>query len=382
MVQPGKRVLVTGAAGFVGSHTTDLLVEGGYEVLAVDNMDPQVHAPADSLPKYLTGHIDAGNIRYFQGDVRDPSLMASLIAEVDAIIHLAATVGVGQSMYQVHRYADVNVGGTATLLDLLANTPHRVSKFVIASSMSIYGEGAYECPECGPMLVVERGEEQVQARNWEHQCPRCGSVVSPITTPESKPLDCTSIYALTKKAQEEMLLVFGRAYRLPVVALRYFNIYGPRQSLSNPYTGVASIFLARLMKGQPPLIFEDGLQSRDFIHVRDIARANCLALEAPYIDQRVYNVGTGKPTTVLDVARTLNELLGTGIEPVIANRFRAGDIRHCYSDPARIAKDLGFEATISPEVGYADLLEWSQAEKPDDAFDWSLKELEEHSLVV
>lgn len=382
MVPAGKRVLVTGAAGFVGSHTTDMLVERGYEVLAVDNVDPQVHGSGESFPRYLTPHIDAENVRFFQGDVRDTSLMASLVAQVDAIIHLAATVGVGQSMYEVHRYVDVNIGGTAALLDLLANTPHRVRKFVIASSMSIYGEGTYHCSQCGPVLVIERSQQQVEARNWEHQCPQCGAVVAATTTAESKPLECTSIYALTKKAQEEMLLVFGRAYGLPVVALRYFNIYGPRQSLSNPYTGVAAIFLARLMNGQQPVIFEDGLQSRDFIHVRDIARANCLALEAPYLDQRVYNVGTGRPTTVLDVARTLNGLLGTDIEPVIVNRFRAGDIRHCYSNSTKIAGDLGFQSAISPQEGYADLLAWSRGEKPEDSLDWSLKELEEHKLVV
>src|SRR5262245_9152928 len=247
----GKTILVTGGAGFVGSHTVDLLVERGYAVVVVDVLDPQVHGEGARAPAHLATHLEARSIRFERGDVRDRALMERLVGEADAIIHLAAAVGVGQSMYQPHHYADVNVGGTSLLLDLLANRRHRVKKLVVASSMSIYGEGAYECGHCGAVAPNERSEAQLAARSWEHACPRCTGPLSPRPTPEAKPLACTSIYAITKKVQEEMALVFGRAYRIPVVALRYFNIYGPRQSLGNPYTGVAAIFLSRLLGGRP-----------------------------------------------------------------------------------------------------------------------------------
>jgi len=248
--------------------------------------------------------------------------------------------------------------------------------------MSIYGEGAYHCDRCGAVHPSERSEAQLAARAWEHACPGCGGTLSPRPTPEEKPLACTSIYAITKKVQEEMALVFGRAYRIPVVALRYFNIYGPRQSLGNPYTGVAAIFLSRLLGKNPPLVFEDGRQSRDFIHVRDIARANLLALASTDAGQRVYNVGTGRPTTVLDVARTRGERLGVPAPAEIVHRFRAGDIRHCYGECSRIAADLGFRAEVSLDEGFADLIGWSRAQEAVDLTEQARRELEARRLVL
>lgn len=377
-----KKVLVTGAAGFVGSHTIDLLVDRGYELVAVDSLDPQVHGPNQTTAKHLAQHIEARKVRFVHGDVRDRELMAKLLSGVDAVIHLAAAVGVGQSMYQPHHYSDVNIGGTALLMDILANTKHAVRKIVVASSMSIYGEGAYSCASCGVVFPIDRSDEQLAARNWEHACPRCGATTRPLPTSESKPLACTSVYAVTKKVQEEMLLIFGKAYRIPVVALRYFNIYGPRQSLNNPYTGVAAIFLSRLLNGTAPLIFEDGGQSRDFIHVRDIARANVLALESSSEDQHVYNVGTGHPTTVRDVAEVLAAGLQVKLEPVIANKFRAGDIRHCYADASKIEQELGFRCELTREQGFRDLIEWSRAQSATDLVEKATQELTQRRLVV
>ena len=377
------KVLVTGAAGFVGSHTVDLLVEQGYEVIGLDSLDPQVHGKNQKIPVHLTGHIEKKAITFHLGDVRDRTILEKLVGQVDAVMHLAAAVGVGQSMYMPHHYADVNMGGTALLMDVLANNKnHKVKKIVVASSMSIYGEGAYRTSKGKIITPRERTSEQLLARKWEHLDEDTGQPLEPLATPESKELLSTSIYAITKKVQEEMLLVFGRAYKIPVVALRYFNIYGPRQSLNNPYTGVAAIFLSRLLNGNAPLVFEDGLQSRDFIYVRDIARANVLSLKADVDDQRVYNVGTGRPTTILDVGKTLAKRLGLTIEPKINDQYRAGDIRHCYGDTAKIEKELGFKAEVSKEKGFDDLIAWCKQQKPTDTFDASLSELTSRSLVV
>jgi len=381
MTEPARKVLITGAAGFVGSCTVDLLLEHGYQVTALDALDPQVHGADAHVPVHLAPHLAAGRIEFVRGDVRDRALMQELLGEAEAVIHLAAAVGVAQSMYSPQYYCDVNVGGTATLIDVLANHPHRVGKIVVASSMSIYGEGAYLCPSCGPIVLSERDSQRLVARQWEPDCPTCETSVSAVPTPESKPLSCTSVYAVTKRMQEEMTLLFGKAYRIPVIALRYFNIYGPRQSLNNPYTGVAAIFLARLLNHNPPLVYEDGRQSRDFIHVRDVARANLLALEAPTAVQRVYNVGTGQSTTVLDIARTLADSLAVDMRPTITNRFRAGDVRHCIADCSRIAAELGFRAQISRADGFRELVEWSRNQKPTDLVAVATRELEKRSLV-
>lgn len=381
MVSLHKRVLVTGAAGFVGSHTTELLLDRGWDVIALDSLDPQVHGAGATEPANLKHLLGRRALRWVRGDVRDRPLMASLLAEADAVLHLAAAVGIGQSMYMPAHYLDVNVGGTATLMDLLVNERRSVGKVVLASSMSLYGESAYRCTRDGVVFPIDRSEQQLAARQFEHRCPACGGPLEMAPTSESKPLNSTSVYALSKRVQEDMLMMLGRAYRIPSVALRYFVIYGPRQSLNNPYTGVASIFLARMLNGNSPTVFEDGLQSRDFIHVRDIARANAMALEAPIDGQRIFNVGTGIPTTVLDVARLLADGLGVKIAPDVTYKFRAGDIRHCLADGSAIARELGFRAEIPREQGFRELIEWSRAQKPVDSFAASLDELRARKLV-
>ncbi len=312
------------------------------------------------------------------------------LTDVDVVFHQAAAVGVGQSMYEIERYTDINTRGTAVLLDLLANEPPlraRIRKLVVASSMSIYGEGKYSCPTHGTVYPRLRPSGQLQARDWEVRCPvpvagsTCGAPLSPELTDEDKPLHSTSIYAINKKDQEEMCLVTGLAYDLPVVALRYFNVYGPRQALSNPYTGVAAIFASRLLNGNRPLIFEDGHQSRDFTHVSDIVQANLIAFDRPEADFGAFNVGTGRPTTVLQVAQALDGHLGLGIEPDIVEKFRAGDIRHCVGDISRLAA-LGYAPTVQFEDGVAELTEWVRQQSAVDAVDQAHSELVRRGLTV
>ncbi|MGD8794933.1 MAG: NAD-dependent epimerase/dehydratase family protein, partial [Anaerolineae bacterium] len=339
----GEKVLVTGGAGFIGSFLVDALIERGHDVRIYDALVPQVHGPEQAPPPYLNTAAE-----FVVGDVRDRDALARALEGVDVVYHLAAAVGVGQSMYQIQYYTDMNSLGGAVLLDILANTKHNVRKILVASSMSIYGEGKYECSEHGIVYPRLRSEDQLKARQWEMRCPHCEREVQPLPTDEDKPLYPTSIYAITKRDHEEMFLSTGVAYGIPAVALRFFNTYGPRQALSNPYTGVMAIFSGRLLNQQPPVIYEDGQQSRDFIHVRDIVQGLLLAMERPEADYQVFNLGTGVPTSVLEIAGMLSEHLTAGdIKPEIRNQFRAGDIRHCYADVTAARQLLGFEPRIS-----------------------------------
>ena len=388
-------ILVTGGAGFIGSHLVDALLEAGHEVRVFDNLDPQVHGELrerEEWPDYLSTECER-----VLGDVRDRDALRKAIIAVDAIFHEAAVVGVGQSMYEIERYVDANTRGTAALLDVLANEGHRVRKLIVASSMSIYGEGKYECSTHGVVYPRLRSSEQFAARDWEMRCPVrdskseiCALRLKPLPTDEDKPLFPTSIYAITKKDQEEMCLTVGRAYGIPTVALRYFNVYGPRQALSNPYTGVAAIFSSRLLNDKPPVIFEDGLQSRDFVHVSDIVQANLLALEREEMDYGVFNVGTGRLLTILDVANTLvahfedasrHSLSSTRHSPDIVNKFRAGDIRHCFADVSRI-RALGYRPQMCFEDGVTELVEWVRSQTAADGFERAREELARRKLAV
>lgn len=370
-----QKVLVTGGAGFVGSHLVDALVERGYEVRIFDNLDPQVHGEKQKIPQYLNKEAE-----FIKGDVRNKEELQKTLPDVEIIFHLAAAVGVGQSMYQVRKYVETNTLGTANLLDILANERHKVEKLIVASSMSIYGEGSYKCQKCEIVYPHLRRNQQLLARKWEMECPHCKQKVYPIPTDENKPLHPTSIYAISKRDQEEMCLVIGRAYQIPTVALRYFNIYGPRQSLSNPYTGVCAIFSSRIKNNQPPLIYEDGLQTRDFINIRDVVQATLLTLDKPEADYQVFNVGTGRPTSVLDIAYTLAQLYNKEIEPQITNKYRSGDIRHCYADISKI-RNLGFEPQIGLKGGMKELVEWGRTVKAEDRMDIVCKEMKERGLT-
>ena len=348
-----QRVLITGGAGFVGSHLAVALAQAGHEVILFDNLEPQVHGQAAQRPAYLDPRH-----RLERGDIRDPEALRPLVREATVIFHLAAMVGVGQSMYQVRRYTDVNTMGMATLLDVLVGERGRLEKLLVASSMSIYGEGAYACPACGPVAPRLRPPAQLAAGDWELHCPSCGAHVAPVATDESKPLYPTSIYAINKRDHEEMALAFGHAYDIPAVALRFFNIYGSRQALNNPYTGVAAIFSGRMLSGQPPLIYEDGRQLRDFVHVSDIVRACCLAMSSPAADFETLNVGTGRPVSVLQVAEILARELNWQGGFEISGKFRAGDIRHCFADISKAERLLGYQPLRSFEDGVHELVAW------------------------
>ncbi|HPP67238.1 MAG TPA: SDR family NAD(P)-dependent oxidoreductase, partial [bacterium] len=272
-----KKVLVTGGAGFIGSHLCDALIEKGYKVIVFDNLDQQVH-PEGKIPEYLNKNVD-----FIKADVRDYTKLKEAVSKSDYIFHFASAVGVGQSQYQIVRYVDANICGTANLLDILVNTRHHIKKLVVAASMSSYGEGKARCKKCGifkpELRDLSEGKKVKKKEYWEIKCPLCGRIAESIPTDEDSRLDSNSIYAITKKEQEEMCLLVGKIYGIPVVSMRFFNVYGPRQSLSNPYTGVAAIFISRIKNNRPPVIFEDGLQTRDFIWISDVVRANILALE-------------------------------------------------------------------------------------------------------
>jgi len=373
-----EKVLVTGGAGFIGSHLVDGLLAQGCEVRVFDNLDPQVHGglrEAGEWPDYL-----AADCEKILGDVRDRDALAKATSGVAVIFHEAAAVGVGQSMYAIEHYVDVNSRGTAVLLDILANDKRSVRKLMVASSMSIYGEGKYACPVHRDVYPKLRPEEQLARRDWEMHCPMCDAVLGSLPTDEDKPLHATSIYAITKKDQEEMCLAVGMAYGIPTVALRYFNTYGPRQALSNPYTGVAAIFSGRILNGNAPVIFEDGLQSRDFTYVTDIVQANLLAMNEDGMDYGAFNVGTGRSLTVLDVAEALVANIDSSLTPEIAYKFRAGDIRHCYGDISRL-RAFGYEPTVRFEDGVAELVQWVSDQQAVDTFEQARAELDSRGLT-
>jgi dTDP-L-rhamnose 4-epimerase len=368
------RVLVTGGAGFIGSHFVDLLLAEGHEVRILDVLDPQVH---DGRPDYL-----AAEAELVEGDIRNREIVARSFEGVDRLVHLAAAVGVGQSMYEIERYTSVNALGAAVVLEQALAVRDRLEKIVVASSMSIYGEGLYCCRaedvEVAPRL---RPSAQLADRLWEPICPSCGGALERLPTPETKPLHPASVYAVGKRDHEELTLAVGRAYGIPATALRFFNVYGTRQALSNPYTGVAAIFSSRLLNGRAPVVFEDGLQSRDFISVRDIVRAVRAALEPGAADDETLNIGTGRSISVLDVAQTLATALNVDVEPEVRNDFRAGDIRHCYADASRARDLLGWQAQTPFEDGMQELASWLDGRTAVDRVDQATAALSDRGLA-
>jgi dTDP-L-rhamnose 4-epimerase len=371
-----KQILITGGAGFVGSHLADGLLKAGHAVRVLDDLTPQVHP--GGRPDYLSPDVEL-----MTGDVRDPNRLKEALAGVDVVYHFAATVGVGQSMYEIARYMSVNTQGTAELLQAILDSKKAPEKIVVASSMSIYGEGRYVCSACGKKAAPPvRSTEQLKRGEWDLHCDICRGVLRPLPTDETKPSEINSMYALSKRDQEELCLIYGRTYGLPVTALRFFNIYGTRQALSNPYTGVAAIFASRMLNNQAPLVFEDGEQMRDFVNVRDIVRANMLAMERTESNGAVINIGCGKPISIRKVAEILATSLGKDLQPVITEKYRSGDIRHCYADLTKARELLGYEPEVTYEEGFRELAEWLRGQQAEDKAETMLRELSAYGLTA
>jgi dTDP-L-rhamnose 4-epimerase len=378
MATSTKKILVTGGAGFIGSHLIDELLNKGHEVVVYDNLEPQTHGDNATIPDYL-----AKNITFVRGDIRDRQKLNDTIADCDTIYHLAAMLGIGQSMYQIEKFMDVNTRGTGLLLDIVVNSENSVKKLVVASSNTIYGEGKYHCEACGSVAPKIRTKEQLIKNDWELHCPKCDQTVVPIPTDESKSLDCESVYALGKMDEEKLFMMIGKTYDINTTALRFFNVYGSRQALSNPYTGVCAIFSTSLLCGRRPIIYEDGKQTRDFVHVKDIVQALSLASEKPQAKGEIFNVGTGIATSIYESAKTLSNLINPDIEPDIQNKFRPGDTRHCYADISKIKSKLGYEPKIKFSDGMGELIEWvkMQEGKVEDKSEIANSELRKKGLL-
>jgi dTDP-L-rhamnose 4-epimerase len=369
-----ERILITGGAGFIGSHLARHLLRQGHEVRALDRLDPQVH-PERERPDYLDSEVEL-----IKGDVRDPGAVSEALIGVDAVVHLAARVGVGQSMYEIADYCSVNTVGTGILLEALIERP--VRRLVVASSMSIYGEGLYRDAGGRVAEAVERDRGQLERGEWEPVSPD-GGALSPEPTPESKQPCLSSIYALNKYDQERMCLLFGSSYDVPTTALRFFNVYGPDQALSNPYTGVLAIFGGRLLNGKPPLIFEDGEQRRDFVSVHDVARACTLALERDDAAGRAVNVGSGESITVREIAERLARVTDReDLQAEVTGKYRVGDIRHCFADIKTAREVLGYEPQIALDDGMAELAEWLEGQTAEDRVESAHGELAARGLTL
>jgi dTDP-L-rhamnose 4-epimerase len=347
-------ILVTGGAGFVGTHLTPLLVADGHRVTLLDNLSPQIH-PEQIFPPALRERATC-----IRADVRDIATLRDVVGEAEAIVHLAAETGTGQSMYDIHRYSDVNVLGTAALLDVLMNRPNRVERFVLASSRAVYGEGQYLCPRCGTVYPMTRSAEQLASHAWDLSCPLCHGAILPTPTHEDARLQPQSVYASGKQTQEQLVAIACKALGIETVILRYQNVYGPGQALGNPYTGVICVFFGLLMQGKPILLFEDGRPSRDFVFIDDVAAATRAAVRLRVAAPTTINVGTGVRTTIREVAETVGRALGREVVMEVTGKYRLGDIRHCYSDITRLTEQLGYIPCVSFSEGIARFVAWAR----------------------
>lgn len=354
-------ILVTGGAGFIGSFLVDELINIGHKVRIFDNLEEQVHK--GKKPDYLNK-----NAEFIEGDVRDRTSLMKAFKGIDAVYHLAAAVGVAQSNYEVKKYVDVNSGGTANLLDILVNEKHKIKKIVTISSMTGFGEGNYECTKCGIVRPPLRKEKQLKSKDWNMYCPNCQKIVTPVATEDDAKEYPSSIYAITKKSQQDMTLLNASLYNLPTVVLRGFNVYGPRQSLSNPYTGVSAIFISRLKNNREVVCYEDGLQSRDFVSVHDVVRAFILALEKNNANGQVINIGSGKPTSIKDIATIIAKTLDKENMIKISGEYRKNDTKHCFANISKARKLLGWKPEISLEDGFRELIKWGGTQDAVDSF--------------
>jgi dTDP-L-rhamnose 4-epimerase len=368
--------LVIGGAGFIGSHLVDALVTKGHRTRILDNLLEQAHPRGP--PDWLNSEAE-----FVEGDLRDRATVERALEGIDVIFHQGGIVGNGQSMFDIRRYIDINSVGTANLIEALLARKDQIRRVVVASSMVVYGDGAYLCPHHGRLSRVSRPLARLVAAKWEPVCLACGAEVAPLPTPEDHTLAPTSTYGISKRDQEELSLVHGRANGLPTIALRYLNVYGSRQALSNPYTGVAAIIATRLLHRKPPTLFEDGQQRRDFCHVSDVVEANLAAATAPEEAlYKAYNIGTGHSVTVLELSQMLAvELAREDIPLSTSCEFREGDIRHCFADVSMAKRLLNWEARVTLRDGIAELARWASAQNPIDYTDEANSELRARGLI-
>lgn len=369
------KVLVTGGAGMIGSHLVDRLLERGDEVRVLDNLDRRVH-PDGERPDYLPAGIG-----WIHGDIRDPRRLREALAGADAVVHLAAIVGGLQSQYRNQEYIDVGLGGTALLIDLLIHEFRSVKRIVVASSGSIYGEGKYGCPDHGIFYPSSRSEKETTEDGWDVRCPACGGRAEPIPVDELSPPRPLSTYAIVKKGQEDLVLNFGRTFGRHAAALRFFSVYGPRQSMHNPYSGVLSIFANRLLNGLPPVLYEDGRQLRDFVSVHDAVSAVLSALQRPDCSGEAINVAGGTPKTIGEVSAVVARALGSEHEPAVRPQMRRGDVRHCLADLTKADRLLGYRPAIPFDEGVRALVSWAMAHPSADVFEIGAGELERHGIA-
>jgi dTDP-L-rhamnose 4-epimerase len=375
-----NNILVTGGAGFIGSSISLKLIDKGYRVTVLDNLSKQIHGehPEQS---YLYSRIK-NKVNFIYGDVRNRKDWEAALKNQDAVIHLAAETGTGQSMYEIDKYTEVNIGGTALLLDILTNQETNVKKIILSSSRAIYGEGKYFCGEHGFVYPAERKEKDMLCGQFENMCPFCNKPVMPEATDEDSMIHPASIYGLTKQVQEHMVLLTCNSIKIPAVIYRYQNVYGPGQSLKNPYTGILSVFSTKLILGRDINIFEDGNESRDFVYIDDVVEATVLGLEDINVDNQVFNIGGGKPVSVLKVARTLKELYNSKSNIAVTGNFRIGDIRHNYADIAKIKSRFNFFPRYDFKTGIKLFVEWAKKEKIDnnELYQESLEEMKSKGL--
>jgi len=372
-------ILITGGAGFIGSRLANHLVAVGHCVTVLDNLSPQIHG-VEPEASTLFRSLDK-QVKFIRGSVTKRADLMQALSGVDTVVHLAAETGTGQSMYAIQHYSDVNIGGTSLLLDLIANEPLPVRKLVVASSRAVYGEGKYSCPAHGNVYPASRVVDKMENGDFSVHCPHCGVPAEMIPTDEETRVRPASIYGITKLTQEQLVLTVGKSLGISAIAFRYQNVYGPGQSLSNPYTGILSIFSTRILNGSDINIFEDGKESRDFVFIDDvvIATAKAVECEQPLVD--VFNVGSGVATDVLTIANTLQVLLGAVVQTQVTGHFRVGDIRHSVADLAKVRKILGFEPSVSIEEGLRLFVAWVKGEQVQtDRYDESLKELKAKGL--
>ncbi len=371
-----KNILITGGAGFIGSNLALKLIEKGYNITVLDNLSPQIHG--ENSPLY---NSIRGKVRFIKGSVLNYDDWKLALQNIEVVVHLAAETGTGQSMYKIEKYTDVNIKGTSIFLDILANEKHSIKKMIIASSRSIYGEGKYRCKEDGLVYPTERLDVDMANGDFNVKCPKCNRDVELLATDESSKIHPSSIYGITKQVQEQMFMVMGKSLNIPAVAFRYQNVYGAGQSLSNPYTGILSIFSTIIKNGNDISIFEDGKESRDFVYIDDIVDATILGIEKDEANYEVFNVGFGEAIDVMTVANRLVDEYESDTNITITGNYRLGDIRANYADLTKIKNKLGFEPKVNFREGISKFVKWVNLQDvSEDKFSQSINEMKEKGL--